>query len=115
MKRKTLRFGRGFRLALRNKHAQAAEMVLAPGENEGGPENYHRGSDQWLFVVEGQGVAIVNRRKYPLRSGVLMVIERGDTHEILATGSTPLRTLSIYVPPAYEDDGTPLPAGQPSE
>lgn len=115
MKRKTLRFGKGFRLALRNKHAQAAEMVLAPGDKEGSTENYHRGSDQWLFVVNGEGIAIVNRRKYRLRAGVLMVIERGDTHEIRATGSTPLRTLNLYVPPAYRDEDTPLPAGKPSE
>jgi mannose-6-phosphate isomerase-like protein (cupin superfamily) len=115
MKRQTLRFGKGFRLALRNTHAQAATMVLKPGDKEGGSENDHRESDQWLFVVEGEGVAIVNRRKYPLRVGVLMVIERGDLHEIRATGSTPLRTLNLYVPPAYQDDETPLPAGRHSE
>lgn len=115
MKRKALRFGKGFRLALRNAHGQAAEMVLEPGDKEGGPENNHRGSDQWLFVVEGEGIAIVNGRRYGLHSGVLIVIERGDLHELRATGSTPLRTLSVYVPPAYQDDETPLPAGRPSK
>jgi hypothetical protein len=36
MKRKQLRFGRGFRVAVANRRAQAAEMVLAPGQAEGG-------------------------------------------------------------------------------
>lgn len=45
-----------------------------------------------MFVVEGDGVAIVNQKKYPLKAGVLMVIERGDTHEIRATGKSPLRS-----------------------
>lgn len=115
MKRKALRFGKGFRLALRNSHAQAAEMVLSPGENEGGPRNFHQGSDQWLFVVEGKGVATINQKNYPLRAGVLLLIERGERHEIRAAGQKPLRTLNFYTPPAYGDDETPLPAGRPSE
>ena len=36
MKRKQLRFGEGFRVALGNRRSQAAEMVIAPGESEGG-------------------------------------------------------------------------------
>jgi mannose-6-phosphate isomerase-like protein (cupin superfamily) len=113
MRRKVLRFGQGFRLAIKNDRSQAAEMVLAPGESEGGPANSHRGSDQWLFVVEGTGTAVVNGRRHRLFAGVLVLIERGDTHQILATGDGPLRTLNIYVPPAYRDQDTPLPAGKP--
>jgi hypothetical protein len=36
MQRKHLRFGKGFRVALGNARAQAAEMVIPPGEGEGG-------------------------------------------------------------------------------
>ena len=48
-----------------------------------------------------------------LREGSLILIERGDTHEIRATGESTLRTLNVYVPPAYKNDGTPLSAGKP--
>ena len=48
----------------------------------------------------------------PLRAGVLLLIEKGDEHEILNTGRTPLRTLNIYVPPAYDRRGEPLPRGR---
>ena len=51
MKRKQLRFGRGFRVAFGNKRAQAAEMVIAPGKAEGDPDNRHRGADQWLYIL----------------------------------------------------------------
>src|SRR5437868_10579229 len=101
MKRKTLRFGHGCRVALTNRRAQAAEMVLGPADCEGGPDNRHRGADQWLFVVSGTGTAVVNGKRYPLRAGTLVLIERGDTHEIRNTGRGPLRTLNVYVPPAY--------------
>jgi mannose-6-phosphate isomerase-like protein (cupin superfamily) len=102
----------GFRVALGNRRSQAAEMVIAPGEAQGGPGNRHRGADQWLFVVAGTGVACVQRRRFALRTGALLLIEHGDTHEIRNTGRAPLRTLNLYSPPAYHADGRELPAGR---
>lgn len=113
MKRKHLRFGEGFRVAIGNRRSQAAEMVLPPGEAEGGPDNRHRGADQWLYVVSGTGSATVNGKRQRLRAGSLLLIERGDRHEIRNTGRTPLRTLNLYVPPAYTSAGDTLPRGRP--
>src|SRR5262245_13057955 len=100
MKRKQLRLKRDFAVVLGNKHAQAAEMVLPPGKSEGGSDNRHRGADQWLLVVSGSGHAIVNRRRHRLRAGTLLLIERGDKHEIKNTGRENLVTVNLYVPPA---------------
>jgi uncharacterized cupin superfamily protein len=112
MQKKKMSFKEGFRVAFGNKRAQVAEMVLAPGDSEGDPKNKHKGSDQWLYIVEGRGVAIVNGRKYQLREGVIMQIEKGDLHEIKNTSRALLRTLNLYVPPAYTKSGNPLPAGK---
>jgi mannose-6-phosphate isomerase-like protein (cupin superfamily) len=112
MQRKHLRFGPGFRVVLGNRRSQAASMTLAVGETEGGPDNRHRDSDQWLFVVAGTGLAIVNGRRCPLRAGSLLLIEHGDMHEIRNTGRGPLRTLNFYVPPGYTAGGDPLPRGR---
>ena len=113
MKHKSLRFGQGFRVAIGNRRSQAAEMTLGPGDSEGGPENRHRGSDQWLYVVSGTGQATVNAKRYRLRAGTVLLIERGDTHEIRNTGRRPLKTLNVYVPPAYTKGGDELPRGWP--
>jgi mannose-6-phosphate isomerase-like protein (cupin superfamily) len=112
MQHKHLRFGHGFRVVLGNGRSQAAQMTLAPGETEGDSDNQHRGADQWLFVVSGTGEAVVNGHSYPLREATLLLIERGDRHEIRSIGNEPLRTLNLYVPPAYGDDGEELPAGR---
>lgn len=112
MIRKQLRFGRGFSVALGNARAQAATMVLPPGESEGDSKNRHRGSDQWLYVVSGTGRAVINRTRYPLRAGTLLLIERGARHQITNTGTAPLRTLNLYLPPAYATQGDPLPRGR---
>jgi len=87
-------------------------MTLGPGGCEGGPDNRHRGADQWLFVQSGSGIAIVNGRRVRLRAGSVVLIERGDRHEIRNTGRTPLRTLNVYVPPAYTKSGDELPRGR---
>ena len=113
MKRKRLRFGKGFRVALGNRRSQAAEMVLPPGESEGGPTNRHRGADQWLYVVAGTGAALVKGRRVPLRAGTLLLVEHGDRHEIKNTGRGLLRTLNVYVPPAYTRGGDELPRARP--
>lgn len=110
---KHLRFGKGFHVVMGNARSQAASMVLAAGDAEGGPENRHRGVDQWLYVVSGRGIAVVDGRQHRLQPGTLVLIERGQRHEIRQRGRAPLRTVNIYVPPAYTSQGDPLPAGKP--
>lgn len=112
MKRKNLRFGQGFRVAIGNRRSQAAEMVIPPGDSEGDPQNKHRGADQWLFVLSGTGTARVNGNRYALKAGALMLIERGDKHQIKNTGRGLLRTLNFYLPPAYDKQGNELPPGK---
>ena len=117
MQHRKLRFGRGFRVVFDVRQVQAAEMVIAPGGREGGPDNRHRGADQWLFVVDGTGVARVEdgsgqRKRIALAPGTLLVVERGERHEIDNTGDGPLKTLNFYYPPAFDADGDPVGPGK---
>lgn len=112
MKSDQLSFRPGFRLSVANAKSQAAVMVLTMGGKEGGSDNFHKGADQWLYVVEGSGIAIVNGRKTRLKAGTIVLIEAGDRHEIRNTGRSLLKTVSVYVPPAYRDEENELPAGR---
>ena len=87
-------------------------MVLERGATEGAPDNRHRGADQWLFVESGTGLVIVNGRRRAVSAGSLVLIERGERHEIRNTGRAPLKTVSVYVPPAYTKAGDELPPGR---
>lgn len=91
----------GFRVAASTARSQAATMVLEPGSGTGGPENRHAESDQWLFVLSGNGTATVAGEEVSLGPGELLLIEAGQTHEIRNTGTTPLETLNFYAPKAY--------------
>ena len=112
MKLVRLKFRKGFRIHRGNRKSQAAEMVIAPGDAEGDPKNRHRGADQWLFVVSGRGDALLKGRRRAIGPGSLLLIERGEKHEIRNTGRTLLRTVNFYVPPAYGSRGQELSRGK---
>ena len=95
MHRTQLHFVAAFHVALSNAHAQIAEMTIAPGAAEGGPGNLHSGADQWLFVQSGFGIAEVAGKRLSLRRGTVLLIERGEQHQIRNTGRAPLRTLNF--------------------
>jgi mannose-6-phosphate isomerase-like protein (cupin superfamily) len=112
MKHAQLDFLDEFAVVTGNDRSQAAVMVLPPGESTGDSENRHSGSDQWLYVVSGEGSASIDGQVHILRPGSLLLIERGETHEIQSQGDEPLQTLNFYVPPAYSSEGEPLPSGK---
>jgi mannose-6-phosphate isomerase-like protein (cupin superfamily) len=117
MRSKVLRFDEGFRVAFDVREVQAAEMVIPPGGSEGGPDNRHHGADQWLFVVDGRGEALIGsggdeRRRIELEPGTLLVIEHGERHEVRNTGDALLKTLNFYYPPAFDAEGEPVGPGR---
>ena len=113
MKHEQLKFTKGFRGSVGNSRSQGAVMVLGTGGTEGGPDNRHRGADQWLMVTEGASAAVINGRKLPLKAGTLVLIEAGDRHEIRNTGRGLLKTVNVDLPPAYDGEGEERPPGKP--
>jgi mannose-6-phosphate isomerase-like protein (cupin superfamily) len=84
------------------QRSQAALMILAPGEATGFPhDSDHPQAEQWLFVIDGEGEVAGDAQRIPLRPQTLVIIEAGEGHQVLNRGSVPLRTLSVYAPPAY--------------
>jgi mannose-6-phosphate isomerase-like protein (cupin superfamily) len=94
-----------FKILASTRSAQAGLMVLPPGESTGEPQNEHPQSEQWLYVVSGAGRARVNNQRRALRPHSLLLIEKGEVHQISNTGRRPLVTLNVYSPPAYTKSG----------
>jgi mannose-6-phosphate isomerase-like protein (cupin superfamily) len=90
-----------FRVLEGTSRSQVAEMVLAPGQSTGGSDNMHLKSDQWLYVVSGEGEAKVEDKSIKIKTGDLLLIEKGETHEIINDKDAPLKTFNIYAPPDY--------------
>jgi len=102
-----------FDLLAATRSAQAAKMTLRPGAaSDSEPSNEHPRSEQWVFVISGTGEAIIGKRRDSLRRVVLrdnslLLIEKGELHQIKNTGRRALVTINFYVPPAYDADGEP--------
>lgn len=103
-----------FDLLFASRDAQVAKMTLRPGgSSDDVPSNEHPQSEQWLFVISGHGEAIIGKRRGALRRvalapNSLLLIEKGELHQIKNTGRRALVTINFYVPPAYDDNGEPL-------
>jgi mannose-6-phosphate isomerase-like protein (cupin superfamily) len=103
-----------FDLLTNTRNLQAAMMTLRPGgTSDDEPSNEHASSEQWLFVLSGSGEARIGKRRGQLRrvkieENSLLVIEKGELHQIRNTGKKSLRTINFYAPPAYDADGEPI-------
>ena len=102
----TTKYRAMFDLLTATRSAQAAMMTLRPGQSTSDePENEHPRAEQWLFVVRGTGRAVVGGRRVMLKAGSLLLIEKGEPHQVTNTGRKPLVTLNLYCPPAYTAGG----------
>jgi mannose-6-phosphate isomerase-like protein (cupin superfamily) len=92
------------------RSCQAASMTLKPDESTGEMQNEHPRCEQWLFVISGSGMVRVPKRTVRVRSRSIVLIEKGERHQVKNTGRDLLVTLSFYCPPAYTNEGEPKPS-----
>ena len=94
-------------------YISTAGVGLIPAGRELSAEKVREGDV--VLSVNGTTVSSVAQLRslvHPGESQVALLIQRGDRHEIRNTGASPLKTLNVYVPPAYTDEGEELPAGR---
>ena len=102
-----------FNILASTRDGQAAMMTLRPGQSSSDePENEHPRCEQWLFVLSGSGRATVGSRNVAIRANSLLLIEKGEPHQITCTGRAALVTLNLYIPPAYDAGGEVKPSAR---
>ena len=82
------------------KNCQLVVMALKPKEEIGA--EVHK-LDQFFRVEEGSGEAVLNGVRTAIRAGFAVVVPAGMTHNIINTGSVPLKLYTIYSPPNHRD------------
>jgi mannose-6-phosphate isomerase-like protein (cupin superfamily) len=94
-------FDTDFKVLHSTSRSQAAIMVLKADETNEGDGNRHADSDQWMYVLQGTGTAVINDKEIDLTQGSLLLIEAGEKHIIKNTGIKNLDTITFYSPPEY--------------
>jgi len=82
------------------KHCQLVVMALKPKE-EIGAEVHHL--DQFFRVEEGTGEAVLDGVRTAIRAGFAVLVPAGTNHNIVNTGTEPLKLYTIYSPPNHRD------------
>ena len=82
------------------KHCQLVLMALKAKEDIG--EEVHT-LDQFFRVEEGEGEAVLDGVRTPIRAGFAVVVPAGTRHNIVNTASVPLKLYTLYAPPNHQD------------
>jgi mannose-6-phosphate isomerase-like protein (cupin superfamily) len=81
-------------------NCQLVVMALKPQEEIGA--EVHK-LDQFFRVEEGTGEAVLNGVRTAIRAGFAVVVPAGVNHNIINTGSVPLKLYTLYAPPNHRD------------
>jgi len=82
------------------KYCQLVLMALKPAEEIGA--EVHK-LDQFFRVEEGSGEAVLDGVRSPIKSGFAVIVPAGTNHNIINTGSVPLKLYTLYSPPNHRD------------
>ena len=82
------------------KHCQLVLMALKPGEEIGA--EVHK-LDQFFRVEEGAGMAELDGVRTQISAGFAIVVPAGAKHNIVNTGTAPMKLYTLYAPPNHRD------------
>lgn len=82
------------------KNCQLVVMALKPGEEIGA--EIHQ-LDQFFRVEEGSGEAVLDGVEAAINPGFAVLVPAGTKHNIINSGSIPLKLYTIYAPPNHRD------------
>ena len=82
------------------KNFQLVVMSLKPKEDIG--MEVHK-LDQFFRVEEGSGEAILDGVHKPIGTGFAVIVPAGTKHNIVNTGSVPMKLYTLYAPPNHRD------------
>ncbi|MFT0850109.1 cupin domain-containing protein [Achromobacter sp. F4_2707] len=83
------------------KHMQLVLMTLQAGEEIGA--EVHEGHDQFFRIEEGKGQVIIDDNTYDIEDDDAIIVPAGARHNVINTGSTPLRLYTLYGPPEHRE------------
>ena len=89
------------RVLYTGKNIQLVLMTLKPGEEIG--EEVHEDRDQFFRVEEGQGEVRIDGAASQIDDDFAVIVPAGARHNVINTGSAPLRLYTIYGPPEHKD------------
>ena len=89
------------RVLYTGKHMQLVLMTLQPGEEIG--SEVHEDIDQFFRFEEGEGTVEIDGVAHEVEDDDAVIVPAGARHNVINTGSEPLRFYTLYGPPEHQD------------
>ena len=89
------------RVVFTGAKTQLALMTIPAGSDIG--MEMHPNVEQLIFIASGWGKAVLNGAESVVGPGDVVVATPGTRHDIVNTGTEPLRIHTIYAPPNHID------------
>lgn len=89
------------RVLYTGRHIQLVLMTLQPGEEIG--EEVHDDGDQFFRFEEGTGEVHIDGKANRVEDDFAVIVPAGARHNVINTGSAPLRFYTLYGPPEHRD------------
>ncbi len=91
-----------FRRVLYTGHnLQLVVMAIRPGEEIG--EEVHDDRDQFFRIEGGEGEIWIDDVCHKVKADDGVIVPQGAKHNVISTGTEPLRLYTIYGPPEHID------------
>lgn len=81
------------------RHTQIVVMSIPPGGEIG--EETHSGTDQVLYLIDGEGKVVLNGEEKIYKSGDIVLVNDGTRHNFINTGKDQLKIITMYSPPHH--------------
>lgn len=81
------------------KHTQIVIMSIPPGGEIG--EETHQGTDQVLYLIEGEGKVVLNGEEKTYKTGDIVLVHDGTRHNFINSGNQDLKIITMYSPPHH--------------
>lgn len=82
-------------------HLQLVLMTLQPAEEIG--MEVHAENDQFFRFEAGLGTVIIGETEYQVGDGDVVIVPAGTHHNVMNTGTEPLKLYTIYAPAHHKD------------
>ncbi len=89
------------RVLYTGKNLQLVLMTLPPGCDIG--EEVHDDRDQFFRIEEGEGIVRIDGQDNRVEDDFAVIVPAGASHNVINTGSGPLRLYTLYAPPEHRD------------
>jgi len=89
------------RVLYTGKNLQLVLMTLPPGCDIG--EEVHEDRDQFFRIEEGEGEIRIDGVANRVKDDFAVIVPAGARHNVINTGSGPLKLYTIYGPPEHRD------------